>query len=129
MLNNIAPLLNFLYTDKMTVTRHIVPTETSYNADGSIKTNAATPAVYTDIPCRISTQAADTSDSLTQDKNPYTKRIVVFCSPEFTILKGDLIQAVRSINGRVISLYTGYAGDPDVYDINQQFQLVAEGNA
>jgi hypothetical protein len=79
--------------------------------------------ILSDIPCKISYENNDKNDSTSIDgnfKNTVTK---IFTGLEVEVKKGDNVIAKKIINNRVLSSYSGIAGQPIYYDDHQEFIL------
>lgn len=115
-----ASYLNGLYADYFDVIREIE----AENDDGT--TGSAEKVILENVPCRVSAKTRDERDRTSPDVDMVMQRLTIFCSPEHRICKGDKIIARKTLNGAVVSTYKGYAGEPFVYDLAQQFVLLEE---
>lgn len=109
-----------IYMDRLQVVRY---TEVE-NADGTTGEIADESKSLVDIPCHISTLKMDERNQANWDTDEVEARVKIFLSPTVKILKGDKIIADRYLNGVKVQTYKGYAGDPLLYDLAQEFILL-----
>lgn len=111
--------LDIMYTDKLTITRYIE----IKNEDGTTGEAKDESLDLKDIPCHISSQKMD-ERSRNWDTDQVEASVKIFLSPKTKIFKGDRVEADRYIGGIKVQSYHGYAGDPLIYDLAQEFMLL-----
>lgn len=109
-----------MYTDKLQVIRY----KEVDNEDGTTGEKIDESKELVDIPCRISSLKMDERNQANWDTDEVEARVKIFLSPTVKILKGDEIIADRYLNGVKVQSYKGYAGDPLIYDLAQEFILL-----
>lgn len=107
------------YQDKLTIKRYT----TVDNPDGTTGDAQDKSAELIDIPCRISSLKQDERDRVNWEVDEVEARVMIFLSPDIRVKKGDEVVVSKCINGVEVNSYKGYAGDPMVYDLAQQFIL------
>lgn len=122
-----SKVLSKLYTDKLHVYRH---TEV-LNEDGTTSVDKDLSQVLTDIPCRISHQQLDSSDTFTEVANVREVEIKVFCNTTVEVRKGDklVVERVDDVDGTVLQSFTGYASQPFKFASHQEIVLSESGVA
>ena len=111
--------VEFMYTDKLTITRY-VEVENTDGTTGEMKDDSLG---LIDIPCHISSVKMD-ERSGNWDADEVEASVKIFLSPKTKIFKGDRVKADRYIGGVIVQSYEGYAGDPLMYDLAQEFILL-----
>lgn len=113
-----------MYIDRMTVKRHVSTT----NADGTTGLALNPVDVYTNLPCRLSYGSGDVLYNTLDDKNPVYKPVTAFCSPTYTILKGDMVTVERLFANDVrMVIFSGVANMPSKFETHQEFILTERG--
>lgn len=127
-LSRFRKLLNPMYTDRMTVLRHVEVE----NEDGTAGIELQEPALLTGVPCRISYVADDSSDKSEQDRNSLHKTIKVFCASDVDVHKGDeLVLTIVRGEGLSTNVHTlkGIANDARLYESHLEIILAHKGDA
>lgn len=104
------------YDDRMTVYRH-------QERKRGGETVMGLEEVYTSIPCRLS-QMGLAKNQQTPAQNDIRYDAKLFCSPEWEILQGDVIDVTR---GSRIRRFV--AGEPFPYPTHQEIELQRKGRA
>lgn len=115
-----AKYIERMYTDKLTIVRYVE----ADNADGTSGVVRDTSKDINGISCHISALKEDERDTSNWDIDETVAKVKIFLSPGVEIQKGDEIIAERYVGGKKVQTYKGYAGDPMVYDLAQQFILL-----
>lgn len=109
-----------LYTDKLKIIRYTVVE----NDDGTTGEAVDESQELNNIPCHISSLKMDERNQANWDTDEVEARVKIFLSPVTKIAKGDEIIADRYLNGVKVQTYKGFAGDPLLYDLAQEFILL-----
>lgn len=125
-LSKFQKLFDPLYTDRMTVLRHVEVE----NEDGTTGIKLSDPALLEHVPCRISYVSDDSSDKGEEDRNSLHKTIKVFCKPQVAVQKGDKLVLLRmSEDGLVVRTLEGIANDARVYPTHIEIIFADKGDA
>lgn len=125
-LSKFQKLFDPLYTDRMTVLRHV---EVG-NEDGTTGIALPDPALLEHVPCRISYVSDDSSDKGEEDLNSLHKMIKVFCKPDVDVQKGDKLVLLRmSEDGLIVRTLEGIANDARVYPTHIEIIFADKGDA
>lgn len=125
-LSKFSNIIKSLFTDRMDIYRY----EEQTNSDGTVAMNLSTTPKYTDVPCRISFNTTDNSETTKEDTNPIYLPIKIFCESDMGIIKGDKVVANRiNSSGTVIATYKGTANLPLQYETHKEVMLTEVGDA
>lgn len=125
-LSKFQKLFDLLYTDRMTVLRHVEVE----NEDGTTGIELPDPALLEHVPCRISYVSDDSSDKGEEDRNSLHKTIKVFCKPDVGVQKGDKLVLLRmSEDSLIVRTLEGIANDARVYPTHIEIIFVDKGDA
>lgn len=117
-LPNVSGVLEQLYTDRMTVRRY---KEGLTDPDGAVLVELEPTPVLEEIPCRVSYSAKDSPQS-SDDANPVSRRLTLFCRPEIPLQNGDFISVRRGET----EAFVGRIGKPSRYGSSLQAQFQQE---
>ena len=125
-LSKFQKLFDPLYTDRMTVLRHVEVE----NEDGTTGIELPDPALLEHVPCRISYVSDDSSDKGEEDRNSLHKTIKVFCKPDVDVQRGDKLVLLRmSEDGLIVRTLEGIANDARVYPTHIEIIFADKGDA
>ena len=125
-LSKFQKLFDPLYTDRMTVLRHVEVE----NEDGTTGIALPDQALLEHVPCRISYVSDDSSDKGEEDLNSLHKMIKVFCKPDVDVQKGDKLVLLRmSEDGLIVRTLEGIANDARVYPTHIEIIFADKGDA
>lgn len=125
-LSKFQKLFDPLYTDRMTVLRHVEVE----NEDGTTGIELPDPALLEHVPCRISYVSDDSSDKGEEDHNSLHKTIKVFCKPDIDVQKGDKLVLLRmSEGGLIVRTLEGIANDARMYPTHIEIIFADKGDA
>lgn len=125
-LSKFQKLFDPLYTDRMTVLRHVEVE----NEDCTAGIELPDPALLEQVPCRISYVSDDSSDKGEEDRNSLHKTIKVFCKPAVDVQKGDKLVLLRmSEDGVAVRTLEGIANDARVYPTHIEIIFADKGDA
>ena len=125
-LSKFQKLFDPLYTDRMTVLRHVEVE----NEDGTTGIELPDTALLEHVPCRISYVSNDSSDKGEEDRNSLHKTIKVFCKPDVDVQKGDKLVLLRMCeDGLIVRTLEGVANDARVYPTHIEIIFADKGDA
>ena len=111
---------SILYTDTLQINRY----KDVDNDDGTTGRVLDPSKELMDIPCHISSVKPDERDLDNWEVDEVMARVNIFLSPKTKVYKGDEVIVRRCLNGKVVQTYRGFAGDPMLYNLAQQFILL-----
>lgn len=112
-------LNSLMYKDLLTAQRG----EGEKNSDGS-EGSGVLNSFLENEPCLVHETSSDSSKDDNRDVAYQQTSVVIFCSINTCILKGDfLILSVRDENGKVVKTIKGYAGSPNYHQDHLEIKL------
>lgn len=112
-------LSGLLYKDRLTAQRG----EGEKNSDGS-EGSGVLNSFLENEPCLVHETSSDSSKDGNKDVAYKEISVVVFCSANTGIKKGDfLILSVTNIDGEVVKTIKGFAGSPTYYQDHIEIKL------
>jgi len=98
------------FTDSCDVYRSFDAIDT----DGTVNNLSSDIPTYAAVPCRMSFKSSDTAISGNAMYENEALTLVVYCSVEVDLLKGDRMVVTRDVDGSVVT-YEGIVGRPDIF--------------